>query len=123
VFALLDSLGFQEMLVLLVIGLLLYGRNLPQAGRTLGRAWAQFRRGLHEFKTQMDQDADLRDAKNVLRSTMDEVRKVKEVPLAAMDPARALRDLTNEALSSPPPEPTAVQDRTTATQDDPPLAR
>lgn len=122
-FALLDSIGFQEMLVLLVIGLLLYGRNLPEAGRTLGRAWAQFRRGLHDFKAQMDQDTDLREAKRVLHDTMQEVRKVKDVPMAVMDPARALRDLTNEALSSPPPDAPAGQTGPAATAEEPPQAR
>jgi Sec-independent protein translocase protein TatA len=44
-FAFLPSLGFQEMSVLVVISLLLYGRDLPQAGRMLGKAVANLRRG------------------------------------------------------------------------------
>lgn len=103
--AFLPSLGFQEMIVLVIIGLLLYGRNLPEAGRALGKVAAQFRRGFQEFKDQLDREGDLRDMKNTMRDTANELKRVAEVPRAGVDPTRALRDLTNEALSSPVPEP------------------
>jgi Sec-independent protein translocase protein TatA len=103
VFAFLPSLGFQEMFVLLVIGLLLYGRNLPEAGRNLGRMAAQFRRGFQDFKDQMNRDADLREMKRTLQDTTQELRRAGDVQRAAADPARAFRDLTNEAHSSPLP--------------------
>lgn len=105
VLAFLPSLGFQEMVVLVIIGLLLYGRNLPEAGRALGKVAAQFRRGFQEFKDQLDREGDLRDMKNTMRDTANELKRVAEVPRAGVDPTRALRDLTNEALSSPVPEP------------------
>lgn len=101
VLAFLPSLGFQEMIVLVIIGLLLYGRNLPEAGRALGKVAAQFRRGFQEFKDQLDREGDLRDMKNTMRDTANELKRVAEVPRAGVDPTRALRDLTNEALSSP----------------------
>jgi sec-independent protein translocase protein TatA len=104
VFAFLPSLGFQEMLVLLVIGLLLYGRNLPEAGRTMGRALAHLRRSFQEFKHQMDGDADLRDVKQSLRDTASEFRRVADVPRAMADPKRALQDLARDALTSAPPD-------------------
>ena len=100
-FALLPSLGFQEMFVLLVIGLLLYGRNLPEAGRTLGKVTAQLRRGFHEFKSQMDRDASVDEMKRTLQSTKDEIKRATVAKRAVTDPKAALRDLTNEALSSP----------------------
>ena len=105
-FAFLDSLGFQEMIVLVIIGLLLYGRNLPEAGRALGKVAAQFRRGFQEFKDQLDREGDLRDMKKTLQNTAEELKRVAEVPRAGMDPTRALRDLTNEALASPAAEAT-----------------
>jgi len=112
----LPSLGFQEMLVLAVIGLLLYGRNLPEAGRALGRVVTQLRRGFQEFKDQLDRDGSLREVKSTMRDAAQELKRVAEVPRAAVDPARALRDLTHEALSSPVPEavPEAVPAREAA---------
>jgi sec-independent protein translocase protein TatA len=105
VIAFLPSLGFQEMVILVIIGLLLYGRNLPEAGRALGKVAAQFRRGFQEFKDQLDREGDLRDMKKTLQNTAQELKRVADVPRANVDPTRMLRDLTNEALSSPIPQP------------------
>ncbi len=102
--AILPSLGFQEMFVLLVIGLLLYGRNLPEAGRTLGKVTSQLRRGFNEFKDQMNRDADLSEMKRTLQSTKDEIKRTTKLRQTIKNPGAAvtseLRGLTNEALSS-----------------------
>jgi Sec-independent protein translocase protein TatA len=94
------------MLILLVIGVLLFGRNLPDVGRTLGKTLAQLRRGFQDFKDQMDRDADLREVKNSVKNTVQELRRASEVPRAIANPTNLLQDLTNEALSTPiDPEP------------------
>ena len=115
--AFLPSIGFQEMFVLLVIGLLLYGRNLPEAGRTLGKAVNHLRRGLQEFKEQMDRDGDLREVKQSLKDSARELRNVAQVPGALVNPTQALAehaeaqirstfaDLTDESLAAPIPDP------------------
>ena len=98
--AFLFNIGGEEMFVLMIIGVLLFGRNLPEVGRTLGKTVAQLKRGFQEFKDQMDRDETLRDVKK----SFQEVQRAVEVPRAIVDPGRMLRDLTNEALYSPPPE-------------------
>lgn len=41
------GLGFQEVLLLLVIALLLFGaRRLPEVGRSLGKAISEFKKGM-----------------------------------------------------------------------------
>lgn len=40
------GLGTQEMLLLLVLGVLLFGKNLPEVGRSIGK-------GLREFKNSL----------------------------------------------------------------------
>jgi Sec-independent protein translocase protein TatA len=107
VFAFLPSLGWQEMFLLLVIGLLLYGRNLPDAGRKLGRMAAQLRRGFDEFKKQMDADADLRDVKQTLQDTTRDLRRAAEVPRALANPVQAAKTLAREAMLEPPADTTA----------------
>lgn len=102
-FAFLDSLGFGEMFLLLVIGLLLYGRNLPEAGKNIGRILGQLRRSFHEFKRQIDADGDLQDVKKSLRSTADELRRAADVHRSIGNPAAAARQLAQEALRDPPP--------------------
>jgi sec-independent protein translocase protein TatA len=104
VIAFFPSLGWQEMFLLLVIGLLLYGRNLPEAGRSLGRVAAQMKRGFQEFKDQMDRDGSMREVKKTFQETTGELRRVAEVPRALANPTGALRDLANEAMSSPMPD-------------------
>jgi sec-independent protein translocase protein TatA len=40
------GLGPQEIILLLVLGVLLFGRNLPQLGRSLGKTVTEFKRGV-----------------------------------------------------------------------------
>lgn len=103
-FAFLPSLGWPEMLLLLVIGLLLYGRNLPQAGRTMGRFVAQMKRGFQDFKDQMDRDESLREVKKTIQDTTREMRNLAAVPRAIADPTRAVRDLAHDAMTQTMPE-------------------
>lgn len=44
--AFLPNFGFMEMLIVLIIGLLLFGSRLPEVGRSLGRAIVEFKRGV-----------------------------------------------------------------------------
>lgn len=125
-FAILPSLGWQEMFLLIVIGLLLYGRNLPQAGRTFGRFAAQLKRGFQDFKDQMDRDETVREMRKTLDETKREMARAAAVPHAIANPAGAVRELAHEALTAPasdaradddvadeppPPPPTADKDK------------
>src|SRR5437660_2600396 len=40
------NLGAQEMIVLLIIGVLLFGRRLPEVGRYLGKGIVEFKKGI-----------------------------------------------------------------------------
>lgn len=106
VIAFLPTLGFQEMFVLLVLGILLFGRNLPQVGRSLGKTVAQLRRGMQDFKDQMDRDESIRDLRNSVRDTRNEVAnqvaRIGSVPRALADPGGVLRDAARDALMAPP---------------------
>ena len=99
--AIFPTLGWQELFLLLVIGLLLYGRNLPDAGRSLGRVVSQLKRSFHDFKEQLDRDGEISDVKKAIQDTAREVKNVAKVPRAISNPTDALRDLTHEAMSSP----------------------
>jgi TatA/E family protein of Tat protein translocase len=53
------SLGGSEFLLIAVLALLLFGpRKLPQIGRSLGRALAEFRGATHEFKASLEREVD-----------------------------------------------------------------
>ena len=40
------ALGAQEILVLMLLGVLLFGRRLPEVGRSLGKSIVEFKKGL-----------------------------------------------------------------------------
>jgi sec-independent protein translocase protein TatA len=48
------NLGVQEMLILLVIGVLLFGRKLPDVGRSLGKGIVEFKKGLRGLEDDID---------------------------------------------------------------------
>ena len=57
--ALIGPLGFQEVALILIVGLLLFGARLPEVGRSLGRSLMEFKRGLAGVKDQIgDLDAE-----------------------------------------------------------------
>lgn len=52
-------LGFQELLLIFAIALIVFGpRKLPEIGRTVGRAFGEFRRATNELKTSLEDDID-----------------------------------------------------------------
>lgn len=102
--AILPTLGWQEMFLLIVVGLLLYGRNLPQAGRTMGRFVAQLKRGLQDFKDHMDRDEALREVRNSIQDARREIQNLATAPRALDNPIGALRNLADDALRAPPAE-------------------
>lgn len=97
-FAFLPTLGFGEMMLLVVIGLLLYGRNLPQAGRTMGQFVAQLKRGFQDFKDQMDRDESLREVRKTIADTTREMRNLTAVPRAIANPVEGVRDLARNVI-------------------------
>jgi TatA/E family protein of Tat protein translocase len=85
------SLGGAEILLILVVALLLFGpRKLPEMGKTIGRALAEFRRATTDFKATLEREADLqavRDAREGVRRAGREVeRAVREIPPAIAPP-------------------------------------
>lgn len=50
----LPNLGFPEMAVILGLGVLLFGRNLPSVGRSLGKSIVEFKKGLRGIEEEID---------------------------------------------------------------------
>ena len=92
--------GNSELLVLLVIGLLLFGRRLPEVGRTVGRAVGELRRNFTDFRRELEKDTDFRDA----QSTVRDLKRSLEVPRIATDPKRLFHELTDESRATPAPD-------------------
>jgi len=48
------NLGTQEILILLVIGVLLFGRRLPEVGRYLGKGIVEFKKGMKGLEDDLE---------------------------------------------------------------------
>jgi sec-independent protein translocase protein TatA len=48
------GLGGMEFVILLIIGILLFGRKLPEVGRSLGKGIVEFKKGLKGLEDEVD---------------------------------------------------------------------
>jgi sec-independent protein translocase protein TatA len=43
-----------EIIVILLVGLLIFGRRLPEVGRSLGKSIVEFKKGIRDVESDMD---------------------------------------------------------------------
>jgi len=95
------NLGFSEMLFIFLLALLIFGpKKLPEIGRQIGEAMAQFKRASNEFKAQLEDEI----------RNMEADEKRKALPLPEPPKPIALETIPRDAPSydAPvePPQPT-----------------
>lgn len=93
-------LGGIEILVLLILGLLVFGpRRLPQIGRSIGRVLFELRKAATELKTSIEKEIDLEEVKKATQSIQREVNEnliggIKR-DLEELDPRKDVEALTD----------------------------
>jgi len=64
------SLGGAELVLVLVLALILFGpRRLPQIGRTIGRAMAEFRGAANEFRSSLEREVEIQEIQQLRTET------------------------------------------------------
>jgi TatA/E family protein of Tat protein translocase len=107
------SIGGIELLVILLLGLLVFGpRRLPELGRALGRSLAEFRRATQELKDSIEREVDLKEAD--IRRDLNDIDPRRALA-SALDPTPSASTPSASSPSSPslppsPPPPPAAQD-------------
>lgn len=54
--------GGWELVVVVIVALLLFGRRLPEVGRSLGKGITEFKKGLKDVKDEIEADDNNGDA-------------------------------------------------------------
>ena len=83
--AFIGGLSPSEIVIILVIGLLLFGARLPQVGRSLGKSLTEFKRGLRGIESEIE--AAEREANQKLEE--DERKRKEALPGPPDKPAGA----------------------------------
>lgn len=64
----LTTIASTELLMVVVVGLLLFGRKLPDVAKAIGRSFFEFRRGVTDLRRETGIDDALRDMKREANS-------------------------------------------------------
>lgn len=98
------SIGGSEFLLIAVLALLLFGpRKLPQIGRSIGRALAEFRGATREFKSSLEREVEietLRDAKDDVEAVG---REISDTVKGTSRPGMPRRSIASGGEETAPP--------------------
>jgi Tat protein translocase TatB subunit len=103
------SLGFSEMLVVLVIALLVFGpERLPELARNAGKAIAKFRSEASKSVEELKRAADLQGVDEDIRGITKDVRELRSSVTGALTGAGAATGTTRAPDRPPPTDPEAT---------------
>lgn len=106
--AIFSGLGPVEFVALVILGILLYGKNLPTVARTLGRTIGEFKRQMREVEDSVRREAfqeELRQAREVEERKDREKREREEKERAAAPATEAAPAPPSPAPSDSAPVP------------------
>src|SRR5512146_2067005 len=105
------NLGFPEMMFIFLLALLLFGpKKLPEIGRQIGKAMAEFKRASNEFKSQLETEMRQVEIEEAFKKEKEAFQKEKEALKQSLLPPQGTVASTSAATPEPtsplPPVPT-----------------
>ena len=101
------SLGVQELLVIFLVVMLVFGpRKIPEIGRTLGKALGEFRKATDDFKNTIEREVRLEELKSIRTPSMESFATPAEA-VSRSAPSALAADATVTAAS--PATPSAAE--------------
>jgi sec-independent protein translocase protein TatB len=74
------GIGMPELLLILAIALIVIGpKKLPDLAKSLGRAFAEFKKATSELKDSLEIDSELKDIKRTFHNMSDEIKDAIDV--------------------------------------------
>ena len=55
--------GWAELVLILLVAVLLFGKRLPDVARSIGRSLTEFKKGVREVQDDVDKATDIEDSK------------------------------------------------------------
>jgi sec-independent protein translocase protein TatA len=93
-----------HLLVLGLVALLLFGKRLPEVGRSLGKGIAEFKKGLHEVQNELNKEEPKPEPPRQLRPPPEDEYAAARKFLAGDEPRPARPQApTGEPTGAPPP--------------------
>ena len=93
------SLGVSEILLIMVVALIVFGpRKLPEIGRTLGKALAEFRKATDDLKNTIEREVRIDELKQIESSMA--------IPQEAVSRTEPEPAVESPVAPPPPPAPT-----------------
>ena len=69
------SLGLPEMIFIFVLALIIFGpKKLPEIGKQVGKAMAEFKRASNEFKAQLESEMQTLEIQEALKKQQEELK-------------------------------------------------
>jgi Tat protein translocase TatB subunit len=69
------SLGLPEMIFIFVLALIIFGpKKLPEIGKQVGKAMAEFKRASNEFKSQLESEMQTLEIQEALKKQQEELK-------------------------------------------------